>query len=168
MTRDLLTWKVESLMQYQEKLDAIAKLEGEIHGAKLAAVQASPRLFGINAGSPNLGLGDEGLHGLAQRGGDPLAHSQKRLAEWLRRHNSELAAMSEERREYYEKYVQMEEHLRHVMDQNRALQEENKQLGFTIRNDRHASFDRDHVIDGSKPYYVSFPNLSKPCVGWSR
>ena len=136
-------------MQYQEKLDAIAILEGEIYSAKLAAYQASPTMLGRNMASPNLGLEADGLHELAERGGEPLASKQRQLASWLQRQHPEESDLSAECRDYYEKYAQLEAHMRAVMEQNQVLQDTNQQLEHTIRQDRQSGHDR------SDPYYVS-------------
>ena len=116
--------QVETLMVYQEKVDAIQKLETELALSKQAAIQASPATFGLGysssggagfgAGlfSPQLGLGAGGLAGLVQEGGkDQLAATQAKLAAWLQMNNPHLMQMSQERREYVLQYQQLEHQL---------------------------------------------------------
>ena len=112
--------QVETLMVYQEKVNAIQKLETELALSKQAAIQASPATFGLGYSSsgtggifsPQLGLGAGGLAGLVQEGGkDQLAATQAKLAAWLQMNNPHLMQMSQERREYVLQYQQLEHQL---------------------------------------------------------
>ncbi|KAL7005973.1 hypothetical protein EMMF5_004514 [Cystobasidiomycetes sp. EMM_F5] len=126
--------KVELLSSYQEKLDGIAKLEGEIYQAKLTAMQASPRMFaGNNLFSPHLNLGPGGLRHLVEQGGAPLLDTQQRLAAWLQANDPNAAAMSDERRAYVQQYQLMEAHLPFLK--------------------KHDNFD--HFDDGADPLYAA-------------
>lgn len=109
-------------MVYQEKIDAIQKLETELALSKQAAIQASPATFGLGLGhhhhhhgifSPQLGLGSGGLAALLKEGtnAENLAATQARLAAWLRENNPGLDRMSEERRAYVLQYQRLEEQL---------------------------------------------------------
>ena len=109
--------QVEALYSFQEKVDALQKLQMELELARHAAAAASPAVFGLGMGAggatPQLGIGQMqgGLAGLAQRGGADLASTQAKLAHWLAAQNPEMAHMSNERREMVERYAQIEHYL---------------------------------------------------------
>lgn len=103
---------VEGLVSFQEKLDAVKRLEAEIQVQKFNAIQASPGVFAMGFGSPGLNLGPEGLAGLAQRGGADLASTHARLSKWLTGIDPlELQAASQERKLYVQQNMQLEQHL---------------------------------------------------------
>lgn len=108
---------MEALYSFQEKVDALQKLQMELELARHAAAAASPAVFGLGIGAggatPHLGIGQMqgGLAGLVQRGGADLASTQAKLAHWLAAQNPEVAHMSNERREMVERYAQVEHYL---------------------------------------------------------
>lgn len=109
--------QVETLMVYQEKIDAISSLETDLVLTRHAAAAASPALFGLHsphgAFSPQLGLGSGGLAALLREGAQigQLEETQVKLANWLREVNPGYEAMGEDRRRLVRQYQRLEEQL---------------------------------------------------------